>query len=458
MTILAIELNDASIAVAGPDGLVAAEPGCAIETDQGIEFGDAALRLSRLRPRDANDRYWVDLGTSPLARPLSRAKSAADLAHAQLLQLWKRFGRAADEVLLAVPGNFDREKLGLLLGIADACEMPVAGLVDAAVATCDCPYPGWDSVHVEAHLHGFGLTQIGLKQRGSVDEAVAEAFEMVSQTGVARLRERWAQRIAAAFVAQTRFDPLSDGKTEQRLFDSLPAWLEAFGSLPSAHVEFNLGETSKRIRVAREDIVAEAADAYDFLATRVAIARRPGRGLAVRVGSVLAGLPGATDRLRQIPGIRIVELPVGASALGALSRANDVRSRPGQVTLVKSLSWRAPAGELPALRPDELDDLAGKATHLLIRGAAHPIGERGLDVRVGETGRLQIVEKTGDDRADFALRHSEAGLQLEHDGDARVLVNAKPAESGIRLASGDRLSIASSTEEAQLITVRDDGA
>ena len=126
MTILAIELNDASIAVAGPDGLMAAEPGCAIETDQGIEFGDAALRSSRLRPRDANDRYWSDLGTSPLARPFSRARSAADLAHAQLLQLWKRLGQTADEILLAVPGNFDREKLGLLLGIADACEMPVA--------------------------------------------------------------------------------------------------------------------------------------------------------------------------------------------------------------------------------------------------------------------------------------------------------------------------------------------
>jgi hypothetical protein len=386
------------------------------------------------------------------------AKSAADLAHAQLLQIWKRLGATSNEVLLAVPGSFDREKLGLLLGIAAACEIPVTGLVDAAIAACDRPYPGWDSIHVEAHLHGFGLTRIGLTERSRPDEAVAEAFEMVGQTGVARLRERWAQRIAAAFVEQTRFDPLSDGKTEQRLFDSLPAWLEAFGSLPSANVEFELGETSKRIQVARKDIVAEAADAYDILANRVAMARSPGRGLAVRVGSVLAGLPGATERLSRIAGVRIVELPAGAGALGALRCANDVRSTPGQTTLVKSLAWRAPAGELPALLPEELDGLVAQATHLLIRDTAHPIGERGLKLRFGEAGRLQIVDKGGDDRADFSLRRSEDGLRLEYAGEARVRVNAKLVEPGARLASGDRLAIARSTEEAQLITVSDDGS
>ena len=137
--------------------------------------------------------------------------------------------------------------LGLLLGIASACEMPVAGLVDAAVVACNRPYPGWDSIHVEAQLHGFGLTQIGRTRSG--DEAVAESFETVSQIGVARLHERWARRIAAVFIAQTRFDPLSEGKTEQRLFDALPDWLEAFGSLPSATVEFDLDRVSKNIQL-----------------------------------------------------------------------------------------------------------------------------------------------------------------------------------------------------------------
>jgi len=457
MTILAIELNDASIAVARPGDLLATEPGCAIETGDGIAFGEVALRLSRLRPRDANDRYWADLGVASLARPLSKAKSSADLAHAQLLQLWKRFGDATDDVLLAVPGSFDRERLGLLLGIAGACEMPVAGLVDAAVAACDCPYPGWDSIHVEAQLHGFGLTRIGHAQRGGVDEAVAEGFEAVTQIGVAGLHERWARRIAAVFVAQTRFDPLSDGMTEQRLFDALPGWLQAFDNLPSASVEFDLGQATKRIEIARADIVAEAEDVYDLLADRVAAARRPGRGLAVRVGSVLAGLPGAKERLGQIAGVRVIALPAGAGALGALACENDVRSRPGQTTLVQSVGWRAPAGRLPALRPDELDDSASEATHLLIRATAYPIGEAGLELRVAESGRLEIVAESADDRADFALRRSEAELRLECGEGIGLRVNAIPAEPGTRLHSGDRIAAVGASEEAQLIAVSTDG-
>jgi len=458
MTILAIELNDAAIAVARSDRLLATEPGCAIQTGGDIAFGDAALRSSRLRPRDANDRYWIDLGVEPIARPLSHAKSSADLAHAQLLQLWQRFAEATDEVLLAVPGSFDREKLGLLLGIAAACEIPVVGLVDAAVAACNRPYLGWDSIHIEAQLHGFGMTPIGNGQHEGVDVAVAEGFETVSRTGVAELRERWARRIAAAFVAQTRFDPLSDGSTEQRLFDALPGWLEAFVSQPSAIVEFALDRATKSIRLARQEIVTEAADVYDRLADRVSAARRPGRGLAVRVGSVLAGLPGATERLGQIAGVRVVELPTGAGALGALACADAIRSRPGQMALVRSVAWRAPADPLPALRPDELNQSTPAATHLLIGATAHPIGEEPLRLRFAAAGRLQIVAQRAEDRADFTIRRSEAGLQLECAEGIRVLVNASAAGSGTRLYSGDRLSAVGSNDEAQLIAVNNDGA
>jgi hypothetical protein len=177
----------------------------------------------------------------------------------------------------------------------------------------------------------------------------------------------------------------------------------------------------------------------------------------VRVGSVLAGLPGATERLAEIAGVRVVELPAGAGALGALACAKDIRSKPGKTALVKSLAWRAPAGQLPALRPDELDDEGSEATHLLIRDTAHPIGEGDLNLRFGEAGRLRIIVESADDRANFALRRSGGGLQLEYAGDVGVLVNAKPAQSGTRLHSGDRIAVAGSTEEAQLITVSSDG-
>ena len=86
-----------------------------------------------------------------------------------------------------------------------------------------------------------------------------------------------------------------------------------------------------------------------------------------------------------------------------------------------------------------------------------PIGEADLNLRFGEAGRLQIIAQGGDDRTDFALRRSGDGLQLEFTGDVGVLVNAQPAEPGTRLYSGDRIAVAGSAEEAQLITVNSDG-
>jgi hypothetical protein len=173
---------------------------------------------------------------------------------------------------------------------------------------------------------------------------------------------------------------------------------------------------------------------------------------------VLAGLPGAKERLSQIAGVRVVELPAGAGALGALACAHDIRSGPGQMTLARSVGWRAPADPLPALRPDELHESAAEATHLLIRDTAYPIGEEHLKLRFAEAGQLEIIAKTADDRPDFAIRRCEAGLQLECVEGVGVLVNTSAAESGTRLYSGDRLGFVGSDDEARLIAVKNDGA
>jgi hypothetical protein len=124
---------------------------------------------------------------------------------------------------------------------------------------------------------------------------------------------------------------------------------------------------------------------------------------------------------------------------------------------VKSLSWRAPAGDLRPLRPDELEGAVPEATHLLIRHAAHLIREEGLSLHLGEAGQFHVIEEGGDECANVAIRRSENGLRLEHAGEPHLLVNAKPAESGVALASGDRIAVAGFGEEARLITVNDDG-
>ena len=56
MSTLAIELNDAAIAVADERGVRAIEPGCAVAEEQELLVGAAAARVARLKPRHLHDR------------------------------------------------------------------------------------------------------------------------------------------------------------------------------------------------------------------------------------------------------------------------------------------------------------------------------------------------------------------------------------------------------------------
>ena len=105
MRTLAIELNDAAVRVAGPDGIVATEPGCALVADDIVAVGCAAFAAARLRPHEVSDRFWVDLG---LELPDRAGRAHADSAFAQLSSWWARIGGGVGEVVLIVPASFSR--------------------------------------------------------------------------------------------------------------------------------------------------------------------------------------------------------------------------------------------------------------------------------------------------------------------------------------------------------------
>ena len=46
----------------------------------------------------------------------------------------------------------------------------------------------------------------------------------------------WAHTIAETFVRRTRFDPLHDGASEQRMFDALPGWLARLATDASTRI------------------------------------------------------------------------------------------------------------------------------------------------------------------------------------------------------------------------------
>jgi hypothetical protein len=77
---LALEINDAGLVLAGDGTILAEEPGYALLDGARPETGVAAARRARLKPLFADTRYWQDLGTSPLTRPMSSSARTLGLA------------------------------------------------------------------------------------------------------------------------------------------------------------------------------------------------------------------------------------------------------------------------------------------------------------------------------------------------------------------------------------------
>ena len=141
MAVLALELNDAGIVAvrdSAPKVLALPEsPGIAVVDGDNIVTGSEARTRLRLTPRFTHTRFWDALDTTPLSRPFPSQLSRADLAHAHLSHLWKEAegqGANYDRAVLAVPGWYSLDQLGLILGMARAIGIAVGCMMDAALA------------------------------------------------------------------------------------------------------------------------------------------------------------------------------------------------------------------------------------------------------------------------------------------------------------------------------------
>ena len=203
MSLLAAHINDAGITVLGERGVVYREPGFALLDDRELYTGEKAFANARLKPRRIHNHYWSSLSAEPLSDARFRHLTAADLVSLQLESLWALSSKAGDRLIVAVPPSMNGEQLGLFLGIADALDIPIVAMVDAAVSATRREYPGAVPVHVDLGLHGALLTR--LSQNG---QAQVERSAVVDDVGAVALTDTWIKSIAGAFVRQSRFDPL----------------------------------------------------------------------------------------------------------------------------------------------------------------------------------------------------------------------------------------------------------
>ncbi len=452
MRTLAIEFNDAGIAVADAQSVLAIEPGYAVVEGNKIVTGRDAVAKARLHPRQASNRFWNAMSVEPGSAGSEITQSAAELAFAQIDSLWKRFGSGADDAVLVVPGHIRGEQLGLGLGLANECGIEVRAIVATAAAASVRPYPGHQLLYVDAGLYRVSATLI---EQGS--EAIVSSEQNVITTGLASLTEGFARRIAELFVRATRFDPLHRAETEQMLYDRLPGWLERLREQDRIEITLPQHGEEQKITLDRDALRAVAAGFNRALVQLIAYYRQPGQSVVIQLSSHLASLPGVAAELARLDDAQVERLPPGHAARSVLLKPELIDAHKGEVKLLKRLGWRAPAADVATSAAPRASAALHEfpPTHVVYAGVVYPIGARGLLVgREPVDGRRTIVvtsQANGVSRAHCELVVRDGELKLIDLSRYGTFVNEKKVAGETTLQRADVIRIGSPGAELQVV-------
>jgi hypothetical protein len=457
MGAVAIEINDFAVTVANEAGVLASEPGFARVDAGRIVTGEEARARARLQPRQTSGRFWSALSMEPGSAGADISKSAAELAYAQLGSLWQRVGRDATDVVLVVPGGCRSEQLGLLLGLAQECGMPVRALVDAAAAASVRPYPNRQLVYVDASLHRVSLSL--LDQNG---EAEVRSEHALAQ-GLASIADSFARRIAEYFVRATRFDPFAHAEAEQALYDRLPEWCEALQREERVELSLPYRTEQFRVSVERDPVLGVAQGVYRAIIQLIAQHREPGLRLVVQLSDRVAALPGFVGELSRLDNSQIERFSAGHAARAVLLAAS-IAAAQGDVKLFKRVPWReAPrddAWDIERRAPDPALALsrAKPPTHVVYGGVAYRVGAAGLAIgREANPQRRTVVlaGSSGVSRLHCEIMLRDGELKLRDLSSHGTFVNETRVAGETALKRADVIRIGSPGAELHVVDMED---
>jgi len=458
MALFAIELNDAAITVAGPEGVVTSVPGYAAVVDNRAIFGLEAWQQSRLHPRSVVNRFWRDFSDEPLSHPLGSFHSSADLAHAQLETLLAALPARPEEVLFVVPPSWETAQLGLLLGLADELALPVRGLVDSAVAATRCEYPHHGLLHLDASLHA--VTRTRLSQDGCVSLGDRQDIQSL---GVTELERVCVTFIASRFLQTTRFDPLHDARSEQYLYDNLREWLSQLHRQGEIGLTVPYGGNEFRAGIRRDELAACVADAFESVVRQLRGSVGANDSLAVQVTSRLAQFPGVIDSLAALPQATVFELEPGAAAAGALQRAEQFVPGTAGVGLTSALSWDRPAADMSGAGRTPVNAHSRlEPTHLLHDGLVYRLSSGifhiGAELAPGEAGLNLGPALSGVSRRHCSIQRGANGVELVDHSRFGTRLNGHAIDTTVILQTGDVIGIGSPLLQLRLVREVDVGS
>lgn len=447
---LALEMNDAAVAVADDTGVLEAQPAYTVVADTPACFGFAALPRLKLLPRHTHVRYFRELSLEEMPRPLRAFQRTAEILSSHMRGLWMRHGTGMHGVICATPPFWTADQINVMLTVFGGLGIPVLGLADAAVAATRNEYPGRELLNLDATLHGLTLTHIRQAGQASLGER-----EELPSLGVEPLLKLSTEYLARRFVECARFDPLHDLASEQRLFMALPGWLERLRQAADAELVLETGGHRYTATASAADFKARVAQACAPLVQKLR-ARISARGPHVlQVHHRFADFPGTLEVLLRLPRTEVVVLEPGAAARGLYSRFPIfLTTRPG-MSVVTSLPWDRPAADrplepaLPEIRPEQ------PPSHVLVGHRAYRLADRpfrvGAELGPGDYGVALDPRVRGVSRNHCSLRQENGAIMLFDHSRYGTELNGHRVEGAAMLEAGDVITLGSPPVELRLI-------
>ncbi|MGB8326591.1 MAG: hypothetical protein WCE48_03320, partial [Steroidobacteraceae bacterium] len=319
-----LELNDRALALAR-DGAVTAVAPSIVSRGTGAPMAD---RL-RLEPMQASTRHWSDLSRGAAGGAAGSLEIVAAELRARLA------GRPADSPLwVAAPARFDAGALGTLLTLLRAAGAGIDGFVDAAAATVAALNVSGQALVLDVGLHHLSATAID-----ATNGAARRRRAVTSDRGgLLELYDAWLDLIALAMVKRTRFDPLHEAATEQRLFDLLPGIAAEAARAGRATARVEVRGESYETTLGRDQF-GEAAEAVYRDVVRLLHELRPaGARVTLIAPRIVRELPGLIERLQTFEDCWLMVHPEGMAAAAASTLAAAVAGGAGAVRFLRRVA------------------------------------------------------------------------------------------------------------------------
>ncbi|MCP4717008.1 MAG: hypothetical protein GY868_17925 [Deltaproteobacteria bacterium] len=461
MSMIGLELNDCGIMAAGgkPAGLIELDghsvesPGFALPDNDRLLVGKAAQQAARLNPRFFTERFWDELNTVPLVQPGLEGQNNAELAYAHLAMIWRAAKRYGPETALAVPGFFNQEQLGLLLGISRELNLPVKGFASAAIAATAQSIPEPLIFYVDIHLHRLEIVLLEQTTR-----LAQTSVETLPGKGLSHLYGLWVRTIADEFVRTTRFDPFHQAQTEQELYTRLPAILRDITNRPALNIEMQAGSHLHQVNLNTELLIQKSNGIYREVCARIEEMRcAAGRQLqpaAIELTHRACSLPGLPAAVRQLPQARLIKLKPGAAALGLLE-LQEAFTPADSSTGVAFITSRNTDTISPLPAPEAIRNTRENQvpTHVRCGDRAYRLSEKPLIISCSADNQTVHITNHAPKGSTVygAIQLSREKVQLVSHSENDLFINEEKVNGQAFAGLGQYIKLAGTTQKLHLI-------